>query len=67
MDYAHTSAVSVIFYCHMLQNMKINNLQCDVTRCVIGRIIVECLDKEQSYKNSTEEVILRFQVIFPMQ
>ena len=43
-------------------------MQCDVTRCIICICNKsEYLDQERSYKNSTKEVILWFQVIFAMQ
>ena len=54
--YPHTSAVSVIFYCYMLQNKQSHRplvMQCDVTRCVICiSNNVEYLDKEEGHKNS---------------
>ena len=43
-------------------------MQCDVTRrviCISNKI--EYPDKEHSYKNSTKEVIMWFEVIFEMQ
>ena len=43
-------------------------MQCDVTCCIFCMCNKsEYLDKERSYKNSTKEVILWFQVIFAMQ
>ena len=49
-------------------NTQYTMTQCDVTRCIICICNKsEYLDKERSYKNSTKEVILRFQVIFAMQ
>ena len=60
-SYAHTSAVSVIFYCYMVQNKQSRrNSLCSVMLHVVlfaYRITLKILAK-RSDKNSTEEVIL---------
>ena len=54
----------------MPQNKQISwtHIKCDVTRCVMCiSKKVEYLDKEQSYKNSTKQVLFLIQLFFPMQ
>ena len=62
MAYTHASAVLVIFHYHMLQNKQSDRHSLySMTGCVICiSNKVEYLDKEESYKNFTKEVVESF-------
>ena len=63
--YTHASVVFFIIICYKISNLTVIIIQYDVGGCVICiSYKAEYLDKERSYKNSTKEVILLFDLIF---
>ena len=59
--YAHTSEVSVIFYCYMLQNKQSCGQSCSVISHFMlfsYRIMLNISTMEQIYQNPTKDVIL---------
>ena len=68
--YLYASVVLVFLHYCMSQNKQSNrhHYTGDVSGCVICTLNkFEYLDKEESYKNFTKEVILSIYVIFEMQ